>query len=451
MVRRTLLLIAALTSFCHADTGFYSTINVTETDGSPACQAGQLKVSTGTLTCSGQTATISTGGGGGGSGGSFINNTSTLQTGATFYVSSGTVASLNVGNIYTSSTVFIGGGATPYAFLSSPNDSAIQIPSAFLGHPAFGVMDEFSDPYFNSPMVLLGSNGLSGCIGLKSGILLDHYGFCAPINQPVDLFWTLPASDAAGFWKSDGSAGLSIASLSASDMSALLASTNVWTGGNTYRSSTTFSGNVGISSGVLLSGAAGSSGQVLTSGGAGAVPTWAAAVGGIVSPGTFTWVNNFGIQASTLTLINSGSANSLTISSVSTGVNLVSVSSSPAIAAGDFLLTVSSVPGTAIFAVQNSGHLISSGTVPTMGACGTSPSVIGTDNAGAITVGSGVVTSCTLNFAAAWGQTPVCVQTNNSTAVTGDISAISTTAVTFSFSATLGGGQIYYLCFGSKG
>lgn len=85
---------------------------------------------------------------------------------------------------------------------------------------------------------------------------------------------------------------------------------------------------------------------------------------------------------------------------------------------------------------------------PAMGTCGTSPSVTGSDMGFTVTVGSGVVTACTVNFKRTWNSTPQCVESDNSTAVTGDISAISATAVTFSFSATLGGGQIYALCEG---
>jgi len=93
---------------------------------------------------------------------------------------------------------------------------------------------------------------------------------------------------------------------------------------------------------------------------------------------------------------------------------------------------------------------IGGGTTPTLGTCGTSPS-LGTgasDFAGTINVGSGVTTSCTLNFGTAFANAPACVESDNSTAVTGDISAISTSSVTFSFSASLGSGQIYYICAG---
>ena len=64
MVRRALFLVIALLGSGYADTGFRDLIQVTEPDGSPRCMAGQLKFSAGSLTCSGNVATVSTGGGG---------------------------------------------------------------------------------------------------------------------------------------------------------------------------------------------------------------------------------------------------------------------------------------------------------------------------------------------------------------------------------------------------
>lgn len=62
MVLKPLLLIILFAAIGWADTGFKDTIQFTETDNFPKCQAGQVKVSPGTLTCNGQTATIATGG-----------------------------------------------------------------------------------------------------------------------------------------------------------------------------------------------------------------------------------------------------------------------------------------------------------------------------------------------------------------------------------------------------
>ena len=91
MVRRALLLIFGLVGLARADTGYASTIRVTETDNSPACTIGQLKVSAGSLTCAGQTATVVTGGGGGG-GSSALGVTTGTTAGWTTMISSPTGA-----------------------------------------------------------------------------------------------------------------------------------------------------------------------------------------------------------------------------------------------------------------------------------------------------------------------------------------------------------------------
>lgn len=141
---RSLLLVALLSGVALADTGFKDTIRFRENDGSPSCMAGQVTVNAGQLTCSGNTATLNiTGGGGGGAsslavtigvarssptsdvifnpnqfsgsvsgssmtvalqassvtlqGQNVIKLTSSLQSGATFYTSSGTVNTFNIG------------------------------------------------------------------------------------------------------------------------------------------------------------------------------------------------------------------------------------------------------------------------------------------------------------------------------------------------------------------
>lgn len=100
--------------------------------------------------------------------------------------------------------------------------------------------------------------------------------------------------------------------------------------------------------------------------------------------------------------------------------------------------------------VSTNGHMLYGGPVPAVSSCGVSPSVTGNDSVGIISVGSGVTTSCTLTFASTYGVgcNVVCVSADNSTATTGDVSAISPTAVTFSFSATIGSGLVYYQCRG---
>lgn len=77
----------------------------------------------------------------------------------------------------------------------------------------------------------------------------------------------------------------------------LLASTNVFTGGNTFNSSTTFNGAVIISTSISAGGV-GTSGQVLTSGGPGAVVSWTTA-GGVTAGSTTTWTGTNVFSGST--------------------------------------------------------------------------------------------------------------------------------------------------------
>jgi len=72
MVPKSLFLVVLLAAVGFCDTGYKSTVRVTETDNSPSCTAGQIKFSPGTVTCSGQTATVTNTGGGGGGGGNSV-------------------------------------------------------------------------------------------------------------------------------------------------------------------------------------------------------------------------------------------------------------------------------------------------------------------------------------------------------------------------------------------
>ena len=88
--------------------------------------------------------------------------------------------------------------------------------------------------------------------------------------------------------------------LSASNMvstAAFTTSTQTWTANQTFQNA------IYISTSIIANGAVGSSGQVLSSQGPGLPVQWATASGtggGIVSPGTFTWTDNYGITGSTL-------------------------------------------------------------------------------------------------------------------------------------------------------
>ena len=100
----------------------------------------------------------------------------------------------------------------------------------------------------------------------------------------------------------------------------------------------------------------------------------------------------------------------------------------------------------------NGANFVSSTGTATIGTCGTSPSMISgsTDSYGGINVGSGTVTSCTVNFSKTLSAAPFCTVSDNSTTIFADISAVSTTAVTFSTGSSIGSGKIYYHCLGGS-
>lgn len=86
---------------------------------------------------------------------------------------------------------------------------------------------------------------------------------------------------------------------------------------------------------------------------------------------------------------------------------------------------------------------LTSGT-PTMGTCGSSPSVSGTNSNGTIAVGSGVVTSCAMNFSTTLGAAPTCTVTPSLALAVG--LATSTTALTIAIITSLGDGKLFYHC-----
>lgn len=85
------------------------------------------------------------------------------------------------------------------------------------------------------------------------------------------------------------------------------------------------------------------------------------------------------------------------------------------------------------------------GRTPTVGTCGTSPSVTGNDEAGVINVGSGTVTACTLTHGFTNWRTWGCTVNANSAAYV-YVSSASTSSNTFTASANIGGGKLYYRC-----
>ena len=111
---------------------------------------------------------------------------------------------------------------------------------------------------------------------------------------------------------------------------------------------------------------------------------------------------------------------------------------------------ITSVSGNVIW-ISTNGHVNSTGTAPGVSSCGTgTPTVTGNDHRGFISVGGGSVTSCTLTFAVSYGAgcSVSCLESDTSTTPTADITSVNATTVVFGFSASIGGGTIFYDCEG---
>lgn len=106
---------------------------------------------------------------------------------------------------------------------------------------------------------------------------------------------------------------------------------------------------------------------------------------------------------------------------------------------------------TTLFRITNTGHIIASSTSPTLSSCGTTPSMVGDDTHGEVTVGSVAATACTITFANAWTVAPVCNITNQSMSVVNAMTyTISATAITVSQTG-LTGDKLDYMCKGLTG
>ena len=91
--------------------------------------------------------------------------------------------------------------------------------------------------------------------------------------------------------------------------------------------------------------------------------------------------------------------------------------------------------------------LNATGADPVLSACGTSPTVVGADSFGQVTIGTGVTTSCTATFDSAFGVAPSCTLTGDNTAL-GYAVTTTTTVMTITSSADMASDVINYTCVG---
>ena len=103
------------------------------------------------------------------------------------------------------------------------------------------------------------------------------------------------------------------------------------------------------------------------------------------------------------------------------------------------------IGGVSKFKVTNKSHLVSSGTTPTLSACGTAPAITGSDSASKVTIGTGVTTSCTVTFANAYTAAPACVITGDDAAI-GYAAVTTTSTLTITSSADMDSDVISVIC-----
>lgn len=108
-------------------------------------------------------------------------------------------------------------------------------------------------------------------------------------------------------------------------------------------------------------------------------------------------------------------------------------------------IVISSVP------FQANGHIQVSSSPPVVSSCGSTPngSVVGNDFTGKVTIGGGVVTSCTVTFSVVWDNPPPCVFSSN-VAITAGTMSTTTSVMTLGAGATFSGDVVSYICGGYR-
>jgi hypothetical protein len=103
--------------------------------------------------------------------------------------------------------------------------------------------------------------------------------------------------------------------------------------------------------------------------------------------------------------------------------------------------------------ITSTGHIEQSGTTPAVGTgaadCGTSPSIVGNDNEGRVTVGTSPGSKCTVTFANSWTNAPICNTSNEVSANLLRPASVTTTKVELTGTLTAGD-TLVYRCVGYK-
>lgn len=96
-----------------------------------------------------------------------------------------------------------------------------------------------------------------------------------------------------------------------------------------------------------------------------------------------------------------------------------------------------------------SGHIVNTGQPPVLSACGTNPTIVGSDLAGTVTTGTATPAGCVITFNKAFSVAPNCVLGWASGPLVAMSWTTSTTAITAVQTAT-SSTVIQYVCFGKQ-
>lgn len=106
---------------------------------------------------------------------------------------------------------------------------------------------------------------------------------------------------------------------------------------------------------------------------------------------------------------------------------------------------IAGAPATETIRFRSNNHIKTTGADPVLTSCGTTPTVVGSDMAGNITIGTGTITSCIVTFAVAYAVAPACTIAGDNVAVT-YARTISTTVLTILSSADMATDVVSYIC-----